>query len=114
MPSTPVSGSADNRYARHLRFRGDMRGSLSGTPAAMGPGVPDAIGPAWDEALTADRPAVLDIRRDPDVLPIPPHATFDQPVSTAKAVLHGDENVRGFVRQGAKDKFTQLRPGAKN
>jgi pyruvate dehydrogenase (quinone) len=38
------SGSAANWYARHLRFRGDMRGSLSGTLATMGPGVPYAIG----------------------------------------------------------------------
>ncbi len=38
------SGSAANWYARHLRFRGDMRGSLSGTLATMGPGVPYGIG----------------------------------------------------------------------
>ncbi|MEU1799619.1 thiamine pyrophosphate-requiring protein [Streptomyces sp. NPDC019937] len=38
------SGSAANWYARHLRIRGDMRGSLSGTLATMGPGVPYVIG----------------------------------------------------------------------
>lgn len=38
------SGSAANWYARHLRLRGAMRGSLSGTLATMGPGVPYAIG----------------------------------------------------------------------
>ncbi|MEU2025505.1 thiamine pyrophosphate-requiring protein [Streptomyces sp. NPDC016469] len=38
------SGSAANWYARHLRFRGAMRGSLSGTLATMGPGVPYVIG----------------------------------------------------------------------
>ncbi|MFC0597387.1 thiamine pyrophosphate-requiring protein [Streptomyces palmae] len=38
------SGSAANWYARHLRMRGSMRGSLSGTLATMGPGVPYAIG----------------------------------------------------------------------
>src|SRR4029453_14722234 len=38
------SGSAANWYARHIRFRGDMRGSLSGTLATMGPGVPYVIG----------------------------------------------------------------------
>ena len=40
---------------------------------------PDQIGPAWDRALAADRPAVLDVRTDPDVPPIPPHATFERP-----------------------------------
>ncbi|MYT28590.1 MULTISPECIES: thiamine pyrophosphate-requiring protein [unclassified Streptomyces] len=41
---TADSGSAANWYARHLRMRGRMRGSLSGTLATMGPGVPYAIG----------------------------------------------------------------------
>ncbi len=38
------SGSAANWYARQIRFRGDMRGSLSGTLATMGPAVPYCIG----------------------------------------------------------------------
>ncbi|HWG74127.1 MAG TPA: hypothetical protein VG184_08750 [Acidimicrobiales bacterium] len=38
----------------------------------------DKIGDAWDHALGAGRPTVLDVRCDPDVPPIPPHATFDQ------------------------------------
>jgi pyruvate dehydrogenase (quinone) len=38
------SGSAANWYARQLRFRGSMRGSLSGTLASMGPAIPYAIG----------------------------------------------------------------------
>ena len=38
------SGSAANWYAQHLRFTAGVRGSLSGTLATMGPGVPYAIG----------------------------------------------------------------------
>src|SRR5699024_7657894 len=49
------SGSAANWYARHLRFRGNMRGSLSGTLATMGPGVPYAIGAKFAHP---DRPAI--------------------------------------------------------
>ena len=49
------SGSAANWYARHLRFRGDIRGSLSGTLATMGPGVPYVIGAKW---AYPDRPAI--------------------------------------------------------
>lgn len=42
---TADSGSAANWYARQLRFRGHIRGgSLSGTLATMGPGVPYGIG----------------------------------------------------------------------
>ena len=39
---TADSGSSANWYARQLKFRGDMRGSLSGTLATMGPAVPYA------------------------------------------------------------------------
>jgi len=38
------SGSVANWYARHLRMRGSLRASLSGTLATMGCGVPYAIG----------------------------------------------------------------------
>lgn len=38
------SGSSANWYARLIRMRGQMRGSLSGNLATMGPGVPYAIG----------------------------------------------------------------------
>ena len=205
------SGSAANWYARHLKIRGHVRGSLSGTLATMGPGVPyvigakwahperpaialvgdgamqmnglaelitvkhywqqwtdprlvvailhnddlnqvtwemramedapkfaasqtlpdvdygafarslgllgvnvdapDDIGPAWDRALAADRPAVLDIRCDPDVPPIPPHATFEQAKSVGLAFLHGDEDRWGFAKQGLKQKIQEFLPG---
>ncbi|CAM5519945.1 Thiamine pyrophosphate-requiring protein OS=Streptomyces antimycoticus OX=68175 GN=poxB_2 PE=3 SV=1 [Streptomyces antimycoticus] len=49
------SGSAANWYARHLRIRGSMRGSLSGTLATMGPGVPYVIGAKFAHP---DRPAL--------------------------------------------------------
>ncbi|MGW9345215.1 thiamine pyrophosphate-requiring protein [Streptomyces albidoflavus] len=41
---TADSGSAANWYTRHLRMRGSMRGSLSGTLATMGCAVPYGIG----------------------------------------------------------------------
>jgi pyruvate dehydrogenase (quinone) len=208
------SGSAANWYARVLRFRGDVRGSLSGTLATMGPGVPyvigakwahpdrpaiafvgdgamqmnglaelitisrywqqwadprliiavlhnndlnqvtwemramegspkfaesqslpdvdyaafarsvgligrniddgGALGDAWEQALSADRPTVLDVRCDPNVPPIPPHATFEQVKSLAGAVLHGDEDTWGFAKQGLKQKVQQFLPGGKD
>ncbi|MBZ3904979.1 MULTISPECIES: thiamine pyrophosphate-requiring protein [Streptomyces] len=49
------SGSAANWYARHLTVRGTMRGSLSGTLATMGCGVPYAIGAKFAHP---DRPAI--------------------------------------------------------
>jgi pyruvate dehydrogenase (quinone) len=204
------SGSAANWYARNLRFRDDVRGSLSGTLATMGPAVPycigakfglperpciafagdgamqmngmaelitiqrywrewsdprlvvailhnndlnqvtwemramsespkfvesqalpdvdyagfaaglglhamtvtapSQVGPAWERALSADRPTVLDLHCDPDMPPIPPHATFDQMKSTAEAVLKGDEDAAGLVKTGLKTKLQEMLP----
>jgi pyruvate dehydrogenase (quinone) len=71
------------------------------------------LGGAWDRALAADRPTVLDVRCDPDVPPIPPHATFAQAKSLAAAVIKGDEDARGFIKQGLKQKVQQYIPGEK-
>ena len=207
---TADSGSSANWYARQLRFRGDMRGSLSGNLATMGPGVPYAIGAkfgnperpviafvgdgamqmngmaelitvkhywqqwadprlivavlhnndlnqvtwemramagspkfaesqtlpdvdfagfatslgfnastikdpdeladTWRVALAADRPTVLDVHTDPDMPPIPPHATFDQFKAAATAVLEGDEDRWGFIKEGIKTKAQEFLP----
>ncbi len=205
------SGSSANWYARQLKFRGDMRGSLSGNLATMGPGVPygigakfghpdrpvivfagdgamqmnglaelitikhyweqwsdsrliiavlhnndlnqvtwemramegapkftesqrlpdvsyeafarslglngiavdkpEQVGPAWDQALAADRPTVLDFRTDPDVPPIPPHATFEQAKDAAAALLKGDPNALGIIKEGIMTKVREVLPG---
>jgi pyruvate dehydrogenase (quinone) len=52
---TADSGSGTNWYARHLRIRESMRGTLSGTLATMGCAVPYAIGAKF---AFPDRPAV--------------------------------------------------------
>ncbi|MFC8369579.1 thiamine pyrophosphate-requiring protein [Streptomyces sp. NPDC057239] len=208
------SGSAANWYARHLRLRGRMRGSLSGTLATMGPGVPYAIGAkfahpdrpaialvgdgamqmngmmemvtaakyyrewsdprlivavlnngdlnqvtwemramsgapqfeesqhipdlpyaefaqrmgldgvrvekpkhvesAWDRALAADRPFVIDFRTDPAVPPIPPHAELDQIEAAATAILKGDSDRGSMVKQGLKAKVQEMLPGSRH
>ncbi|WP_416566595.1 thiamine pyrophosphate-requiring protein [Nocardia testacea] len=207
---TADSGSSTNWYARCLRFRDQMRGSLSGTLATMGPGVPyaigakfahpdrpaialvgdgamqmnglaelmtvaryqhlwqdrrlivcvfhnndlnqvtwelramggapkfeesqslpdvsyaemaramgieavavekpDAIGAAWDYALAADGPVLLDVRCDPEVPPIPPHASYEQMKEMAASVLRGDPDAWHLMVQGAKAKAQEFRP----
>jgi pyruvate dehydrogenase (quinone) len=69
---------------------------------------PDAVGPAWDEALAADEPVVLDVRTDPEVPPIPPHATYDEMKSMAEAILKGDPNGWHVVGELAKNKAAEL------
>jgi pyruvate dehydrogenase (quinone) len=67
----------------------------------------DDVGPVWDEALAADRPFVIDAVVDPDVPPLPPHITFDQARSMTAALLQGDPDARGVLRQSLLDKLRE-------
>src|SRR5256885_16136393 len=53
--TTSDSGSATDWWARHVRLREGMRGSLSGTLATMVPGVPYAISAKF---AYPDRPVI--------------------------------------------------------
>ncbi|MDT7617432.1 MAG: hypothetical protein QOF00_4879 [Pseudonocardiales bacterium] len=72
---------------------------------------PDELGPAWDQVLVADRPALLDVHCDPEVPPIPPHATLEQATSAAKAVLKGDPDAFHLISQGIRTKVQEALPG---
>ncbi|KZS69440.1 MAG: thiamine pyrophosphate-requiring protein [Mycobacterium pseudokansasii] len=87
----------------------------AGFAASLGLGsatltAPDQIASAWDQALQADRPTVLDVHCDADIPPVPPHATFDQMKSAASAVLRGDENAFGIIKEGVKIKAQEFLP----
>jgi pyruvate dehydrogenase (quinone) len=71
---------------------------------------PDELGLAWDEALAADRPTVLDVITDPDIPPIPPHVTFEQAKKTARSLIKGDADRRGVVKEGLRTKVQELLP----
>ncbi|WP_239022378.1 thiamine pyrophosphate-dependent enzyme [Raineyella fluvialis] len=71
---------------------------------------PEELAQAWERALTADRPTVLDVHVDPDVPPVPPHSTFEQVKSVTKALVQGDEDAWGLVREGIKTKAAEVRP----
>jgi pyruvate dehydrogenase (quinone) len=75
---------------------------------------PEAIGPAWDQALAAAGPVVLDVRCDPDIPPIPPHAEFEQIKDAAEAIIKGDPDAAGIVRKGMKTKAQELFTRGKN
>ncbi|HET8994718.1 MAG TPA: thiamine pyrophosphate-requiring protein, partial [Rhodococcus sp. (in: high G+C Gram-positive bacteria)] len=62
------------------------------------------------KALSADRPTVLDVHTDPNMPPIPPHATWEQFKSVATAVLSGDEDSWGFTMAGIKTKAQEFLP----
>ena len=71
---------------------------------------PNSIGRAWDEALAADRPVVIDAITDPDVPPLRPHITFEQAKSYAAARLRGDPSGPGIVRQTIRDVMETVLP----
>src|ERR671914_97309 len=69
---------------------------------------PDQIGGAWDEALAADRPFVLDVVTDPEVPPLPPHITFEEAKMFALAVAKGDPGRRAMIERSLKDKLEEF------
>jgi pyruvate dehydrogenase (quinone) len=74
---------------------------------------PDDIGPAWDRALTSDRPFVFEAVTDPDVPPMPPHITFEQARNYASSVLKGDAESLGFLKQTLKAAADSVLPHKK-
>ena len=56
---------------------------------------------------------MLDVRTDPDVPPIPPHATFEQMKDAATALLKGDENRWGVLKEGLITKAKEVLPGTR-
>jgi pyruvate dehydrogenase (quinone) len=45
---------------------------------------------------------VLEAVVDPDVPPLPPHITFEQAASMTRALLKGDPDAAGVVRQSMR------------
>jgi pyruvate dehydrogenase (quinone) len=66
---------------------------------------PDAVADAWDRALAADRPVVLEAITDPDVPPLPPHITLKQAKAFGMTLLKGDPHEAGILRQALDNMF---------
>lgn len=66
---------------------------------------PEAIGPAWDQALAAERPVVLEAITDPNVPPLPPHITLEQAKGYVSALLNGDPDALGIIKQSFREMF---------
>ena len=67
---------------------------------------PDAVGAAWDEALAADRPVVLEVKTDPEVPPLPPHITLEQAKHLTEALIKGDPHEGGVIMDTARASFS--------
>jgi len=66
---------------------------------------PEALAEAWREALSADRPMVLDVVCDPDVAPLPPHVTLAQAKAFMSATIKGDGQAGGVLAETARQLF---------
>jgi pyruvate dehydrogenase (quinone) len=52
---------------------------------------PEQLGSAWDEALAADRPVVLEVKTDPEIAPLPPHVTLKEARKFMFALARDDD-----------------------
>jgi pyruvate dehydrogenase (quinone) len=64
---------------------------------------PEEIAPAWEKALTASRPTLIEAITDPNVPPLPPHITFKNAKAYASALLKGDPDAAGIIKQSLKE-----------
>jgi pyruvate dehydrogenase (quinone) len=68
---------------------------------------PKQIGKAWDEALSAGRPVVLEFKVDQEIAPIPPHIMLEQGKKAAMAAVRDPEGV-GIVTKGVRQKLAEV------
>lgn len=63
---------------------------------------PEDLGPAFDRALSANRPVVMNVYTDPNVPTLPPHITVEQAKKYTSALLKGDPEEGNIVVQSIK------------
>jgi pyruvate dehydrogenase (quinone) len=71
---------------------------------------PDEIASAWEQALASDRPVVLEAITDPNVPTLPPHITFEQAREFAIAMIKGDPNEGGVIKEAVKEMVQSFIP----
>jgi pyruvate dehydrogenase (quinone) len=74
---------------------------------------PEHLAQAWDEALSSDRPVVLEVKTDPEVPPLPPHITLKQAKNFMSAVMAPDPNESSMLVGAAKEVLSSVLPGRK-
>jgi len=71
---------------------------------------PEDVGPAWDAALSADRPVIFEAYVSGDVTTIPPHISFEEAKNYASALLKGDPNEGNIIIESAKSVIEGIIP----
>ncbi len=74
---------------------------------------PKTIGDAWDRALAANGPVVLEVVVDKDIPPVPPHIKTQMAKKTAKALAKDPDRV-SLAKKGAKQKIHEFTESVKS
>ncbi|HEX3970214.1 MAG TPA: thiamine pyrophosphate-requiring protein [Stellaceae bacterium] len=72
---------------------------------------PDNVARAWEEAMAADRPVIIEFKTDPEVPPLPPHITLKQAKAFASTMTKGDPEERGMILNTARQVLATVVPG---
>ncbi len=71
---------------------------------------PEDVGPAWDRALSSDRPVVYEALTDPEVPTLPPHITFKEAKNFVESMVKGDPAWPSMIRGSFKDAVESFIP----
>ena len=63
---------------------------------------PEELGPALDEALSANCPVVMNVYTDPNVETLPPHISIEQARNFTRSLVKGDPNEFGIIKESVK------------
>jgi pyruvate dehydrogenase (quinone) len=69
----------------------------------------DQVGGAWEQALRAERPCVLEVKVDPEIPPLPPHIRVEQARKMAKAMVKGDPERAGVMQKSLVGKLAEFK-----
>ncbi|MEI5996147.1 thiamine pyrophosphate-requiring protein [Paraburkholderia bengalensis] len=69
---------------------------------------------AWETALAAKRPVVLEVKTDPEVPPLPPHVTIAQARAFARTLMEGDPKEGSVIVNTARQVLGSVIPGGKD
>jgi pyruvate dehydrogenase (quinone) len=75
---------------------------------------PDRLAGAWEEALSSDRPVVLEVRTDPNVPPLPSHITLEQAKAFTSTLVKGDPEEGSMILDTAKEVLSGVLPGRRS
>jgi pyruvate dehydrogenase (quinone) len=71
----------------------------------------DHMAAAWQEALDAGVPVVLEVKVDPEIPPLPPHITKMEAQEMAKAMVKGDPERIGVMEKSLLGKLQEFKEG---